>query len=95
MASQCIVGKVIETPCHLTTYVKRTEEVLLQNLDPKIREVIMWRSGLSLINMNATICLHHKYVMWKRKDTQKNKQGAAIHSGCILQLKEVNSFFFL
>ena len=33
----------------------------------------MWRSGLSLINDDADVCLHHEYVLLKRYEFMQKR----------------------
>ena len=49
--------------CHKLTYVSISGKSFIRDFDPVQREVLMWRSGLSLIN--ADVCLHHEYVLLK------------------------------
>ena len=33
---------------------------------PQEREVLLWRAGLSMINVDTTLCQHHNYIPSKR-----------------------------
>ena len=68
----CSVGKISGNgKCHQTTYVKIPGDEMLASLPPETREVIMWWSNLTMLNVNATICFHHKYVLLKRFPLQQ------------------------
>ena len=52
------VGKIPGNgECHQTTYVNIPGDEMLASLPPDTREVIMWRSNLIMLNVNATIFL--------------------------------------
>ncbi|XP_065658799.1 ARL14 effector protein-like [Hydra vulgaris] len=45
---------------------------LSSNLE-KNRSLLLWRSGLSILNVNVKICLHHKQILLNRfANSQKN-----------------------
>lgn len=71
MDSQCTVGDMVGCKCHLTTYSKRVGTETLESLDQDTRETLMWRTGLTILNINATVCFHHKYVFLKRYQLQQ------------------------
>ena len=71
MSFQCTVGTYYGGSCHLTTYCKKTGSIELDSLDYESKEIILWRSGLSMLNINASICLHHQYVLLKRFPMQQ------------------------
>ena len=73
MESQCSVGMMNESKCHLTTYSKTvgTESMLV--LEPGTSEIIMWRTGITILYRNATVCYHNKYMFLKWYITQEKK----------------------
>ena len=73
MERQCTVGNISETKCHLTTYSKTVGTNTFMELEPETREILMWRTGITILNANATICYHHKYVFHKRYPMQQKK----------------------
>ena len=62
---QCSIGILFESQCHQTTYSKTVGMEPFDNLPCEDREILMWRTGLSIINSNPTTCLHHRYVYLK------------------------------
>ena len=66
MASQCTFGYFTGKTCHVTTYCSNTGLISIDLLDPQEREVILWRAGLSMINVDTTLCHHHNYILSKR-----------------------------
>ena len=66
MEAQCTVGILDGSARHLKTYSKKCGIESLMVLDPIMRETLHWRTGTSIVNIDATICLHHKYVFLKR-----------------------------
>ena len=66
MDQKCTVGIVNDEDCHMTTYTKKIGLIELLSLDIETREIIMWRSGLSIIYQNPSICYHHNYMIEKR-----------------------------
>ena len=53
-------------PCHKLTFSRKVGSKRLDSIDCDVRELIFWRSGLSLINKDADICLHHEQLLIKR-----------------------------
>ena len=66
LAEMCSVGKKMGDPCHKLTFSRKVGSKRLDSIDCDVRELIFWRSGLSLINKDADICLHHKQLLIKR-----------------------------
>ena len=66
MASQCTFGYFAGKTCHVTTYCSTTGLISIYLLDPQEREVILWRAGLSMINVDTTLCYHLNYILSKR-----------------------------
>ncbi|XP_065067443.1 ARL14 effector protein-like [Rhopilema esculentum] len=62
----CSVGKKMGDPCHKLTFSRKVGSKRLDSIDCDVRELIFWRSGLSLINKDADICLHHEQLLIKR-----------------------------
>ena len=63
---QCTVGATMKDPCHKSTYCRRTGFKMIESLDSKVREVVFWTSGVSLLNIDADICFHHEHVLTRR-----------------------------
>ena len=63
MASQCTFGYFTGKTCHVTTYCSTTGLISIDLLDPQEREVILWRAGLIMINVDTTLCCHHNYII--------------------------------
>ena len=62
----CSVGRVLGDACHVMTYTRTSGIKRIDSLERDVRELIFWRSGLSLLNSEATICNHNEYVLVKR-----------------------------
>ena len=52
-------------------FVKIPGDEMLASLPPETREVIMCQSNLTILNVNAAVCFHHKYVLLKRFHLQQ------------------------
>ena len=59
---QCSTGTLLESQCHQTTYSKTVGIEPFDNLPWEGREILMWRTGLSITNSNPTTCLHHMFI---------------------------------
>ena len=91
MENLCIVGTMCERECHLTTYSKTAGIDLLLEMEPDSREILMWETGVTITNNNATVRFHHKYVFLKQYALQQKKKNAAAHLVCIaLQRKTLS-----
>ena len=51
---------------HVNSYCSTTGLISIDLLNPEEREVILWRAGLSMINIDTTLCHHHNYILSKR-----------------------------
>ena len=60
MESVRTVGRITGSACHLNAYVTGLDVFELSCMDTITRDIVLWRSGLSTVNTNATICSHHK-----------------------------------
>ncbi len=63
---QCSVGVLLGDACHKLTFCRKTGFHKLDSFPTEDREVIMWRSGLTILNIDANICYHHEQLMNKR-----------------------------
>ena len=70
---QCSIGILLESQCHQTTYSKTVSIEPFDNLPREDREILMWRTGPSIINSNPTTSLHHKYVYLKRYASKQTR----------------------
>ena len=61
-SENCFVGTLTGTKCHLQTYSKSIGNEFISDLPPDTRETLMWRTGVTILSLNPTICFHHKYV---------------------------------
>ena len=53
----CSVSKISGNgKCHQISYLKIPVDEMLASLPPETREVIMWQSNLTMLNVDATIC---------------------------------------
>ena len=55
MTSQCTFGYFTGKTCHVTTYCSTTGLISIDLLDTQEKEVILWRAGLCMINMDTTL----------------------------------------
>ena len=55
-SEKCSVGLLDESKCHLTTYSKTIGIEYIKNYANDERDVFMWRTGLSMLNIEATTC---------------------------------------
>ena len=62
---KCSYGTMNDEECHILTYVSISGKSFIRDFDSVEQEVLLWCSGLSLINVDADICLHHEYVFFK------------------------------
>ncbi|XP_047129865.1 uncharacterized protein LOC124809907 [Hydra vulgaris] len=67
---QCSIGINLESECHLTTYTPLLGIEYFEDIPDYEREILMWRTGLSIINVKSTTCLHLKHVYLKRYATK-------------------------
>ena len=71
MESIYTIGCITGSACHQNIYVKGTNVSELSDLEMATKEIILWRSGLSIMNISATLCFRHLYVLYKRFPTQE------------------------
>ena len=70
--SICTIGCMTGSACHQNIYVKGTNVSELSDLEMATKVIILWRSGLSIMNISAaTLCSHHLYVLYKRFPSQE------------------------
>ena len=43
----------------------------ISDLPPDTRETLIWRIDVTILNLNPTICFHHKYVYLKQFAVQQ------------------------
>ena len=70
---KCSCGMMNDEECHKLTHVSISGKSFIQDFDPVQREVLMSHSGLSLINADANVCLHHEYVLLKRYELMQKR----------------------
>ena len=71
MEGQCTVGIRSESKCNLKTYSGIVGVQSVFEIEPDIRETMLWKSGLTILNINATVCWHHKYILLNHDATQQ------------------------
>ena len=54
----CTIGTLMNTPCHLKSYIKQDELMMFADLDQIDRQLIVLRTSLKLTPLD-TICGHH------------------------------------
>ena len=62
----CAISNILGDPCHKLSYCRKIGLKKIELFDSEMREVIMWRSGLSVLNVGAEICLHHEQLLTSR-----------------------------
>ena len=71
MESIYTIGCITGSACHQNIYVKVTNVSELSDLEMATREIMLWRSGLSIVNISVTLCSHHLYLLYRRFPTQE------------------------
>ena len=69
----CAVGDILNDSCHKLHYCRKIGFRKVELLDSEVQEVIMWRSGLSLLHAGAEICLHHERLLTSKFASMHNK----------------------
>ena len=87
---KCSYGTMNDEECHKLTHVTISGKSFIQDFDPVEGEVLMWRSGLSLINADADVCLHHMYCS---NIMNLCRNGVAIPFKVIRNLERVGAIF--
>ena len=62
----CSVGLYMNSECNKMTYSGTIGVKYLESFERSELELIFWRSGLTILNINATICYHHEQTVLKR-----------------------------
>lgn len=65
MSHNCSIGKATLSECNLFTYTTRTGLKDIESFGLDEREVLSWRSGLNM-NQLETVCFHHEQVFMER-----------------------------
>ena len=73
MESIYTIGCITGSACHLNIHVNGTNVSELSDLEVATREIILWGNGLSIVNIGATLCSHHLYVLYKRFPMQERR----------------------
>ncbi|XP_047122478.2 ARL14 effector protein-like [Hydra vulgaris] len=69
----CTVGILSNDQSHKMVYTKSIGLKDLSSYSEKDRNLLLWRSGLSILNVNVKICLHHEQILLNRfANSQKN-----------------------
>ena len=64
--SLCSVGLYMNSECSKLTYSRTVGVKYLESFERDELELIFWRSGLTILNINATICCHHEQTVLRR-----------------------------
>ena len=64
------IGLKLGSECHLTTYTPLLGIESFEDLPDDDREIIMWGTGLSVINVKSATCPHHKHICLKHYATK-------------------------
>ena len=69
----CKVGILSNDQCHKMVYTKSTGLTDISSYSKRERNLLLWRSGLSILNVNVKICFHHEQLLLNRfASSQKN-----------------------
>ena len=91
MENLCTFGTMCERENHLTTYSKTVGIDSLLEMEPDSREILMWTTRVTIINNNAKVCFHHKYVFLKQYPLQQKKFCNPFSFHCSMK----NGIFFI
>ena len=61
--SLCSVGLYVNNECNKLTYSRTVGVKYLESFERDELELIFWRSGLTILNINATTCHHHEHTV--------------------------------
>ena len=61
--SLCSVGLYMNSECSKLTYSRTVEVKYLESFERNEVELTFWRSGLTILNINATICHHYEQTV--------------------------------
>ena len=64
--SLCSVGLYMNSECNKLPYSRIVGVKYLESFERDELELIFWRSGLTILNINATICHHHEQTVLRR-----------------------------
>ena len=64
--SLCSVGLFMNNECNKLTYSRTVGVKFLESFERDEVELIFWGSGLTILDINATICHHHKQIVLRR-----------------------------
>ena len=64
--SLCSVSLYMNSECNKLTYSRTVGVKHLESFERDELELIFWRSGLTILNINGTICHHHKQTVLRR-----------------------------
>ena len=62
----CFVGLYINSECNKLTNSRIVGVKYLESFEKDELELFFWRSGLIILNINATICHHHEQTVLRR-----------------------------
>ena len=87
--SLCSVGLYMNSKCNKLTYSRTVGVKHLESFGRDELELIFWRSGLTILNINAAICHHHEQTILK--DFHLCRKPVLIRSKPIKKLLKVCS----
>ena len=64
--SLCSVSLYMNSECNKLTYSRTSGGKYLKSFERDELELIFWRSGLTILNTNATICHHDEQTVPRR-----------------------------
>ena len=59
-------GLYMNSECNKLTYNRTVGVKYLESFERDELELIFWRSGLTILNINVTICHHHEQTVLRR-----------------------------
>ncbi|XP_065643371.1 uncharacterized protein LOC136075062 [Hydra vulgaris] len=69
----CSVGILSNDQCHKMVHTKSIGLKDLSSYSERNRNLLLWRSGLSILNVNVKICLHHEQILLNRFANSQKK----------------------
>ena len=70
--SLCSVGLYMKSECNKLRYSSTVRVKYRESFERDELELIFWRSGLTILNINATICHHREQTVLRFSSMQKN-----------------------
>ena len=70
--NDCSVGVNMKDPCHKLSFCRKTGFKKINSIVAEKKEILLWRSGLSILNVNADTCVHHEQLLTNKYSKLQN-----------------------